>query len=103
LKRLRLAGSAAGLDSAGRGCERPVRILTVGRRRTSLISGKRQLTHSSIRGSADKALSGDAMEHHMLAVHDLTYPSGLELPDAATWLNMMSFVQRNVRAADCLD
>ena len=43
------------------------------------------------------------MEHHMLAVHDLTYPSGLELPDAATWLNMMSFVQRNVRAADCLD
>jgi hypothetical protein len=30
------------------------------------------------------------MEHHILAVHDLTYP-GLELPDAATWLNMMVF------------
>jgi hypothetical protein len=33
----------------------------------------------SIRGSADKALSGDAMEHHILAVHDLSYPKGLEL------------------------
>jgi hypothetical protein len=84
LNRSRLAGSALACGRAGRGCGRPVAMLTVGRRRTSLKSGKRQTARSSTRGSTDKALSGDAMEHHIPAVHERAYPSGLEMLAAAT-------------------